>query len=382
MPPLTPSPIVDRLRSGSLRPGIVSMEGDVVSLGSGDPDFETPPLVVDAAIEALHDGWTHYGDLNGDPELRAEAALEASRVSGYTYGAEHVLITNGASSGAAAAMAAILSPGDKVLLPDPTYSLFSAAVHMAGAEAVYVPLDHAGHLDLDAIKDALPGCTALILVNPSNPSGAVFSKEELTQLAELTSAHGVIVIADEVCDRFVFDGRSFTSALAIDAWREQLIYCQSFSKSSAMTGWRVGYTVALRPLVDDIRLIHRNTLTSINAVAQRAALVALRARSPWADSMRDVLQDRRDFVVRGLQDVPGITVAVPEGGLFVFPRYNSLRPSLDVIKELAQAGVLARAGREFGPAGEFHIRLSLTAEKDVLGEGVRRIADYFTANHR
>lgn len=379
MSPFTPSPAVTRLREKSLRPAAVAAHrgSDDVLLASGDPDFETPRLVIEAALEAMQTGWTHYGDLNGDPELRAEAAKEASRVSGFTYSHEHVVITNGASSGATAAMAAILSPGDKVLLPDPTYSLFSAAVHMAGAIPVHVPLDPTGHLDLEAIEHALPGCKALILVNPSNPTGAVFTNEEMTRLAELTAAEGTIVIADEVCDRFVFDARPFTSALAIDGWRDRLIYCQSLSKTSAMTGWRVGYTIALKPLIDDIRLIHRNTLTSINSIAQRAALAALRAGSPWADAMRDSLQDRRDFALKCLADIPGLTTTSPEGGLFVFPRYDIQRTSLDVVRDLAGAGVTTRAGLEFGPAGESHIRISLTADKAALEKGIQRIASYF-----
>ncbi|WP_116950631.1 pyridoxal phosphate-dependent aminotransferase [Jiangella endophytica] len=378
MTPHEPSPVVRRLRAGSLRPAVVhGRTPGTIMLSSGDPDFATPDPVLRAATAAMDEGRTGYGDLTGDPELRETAAAVTSAVAGYRYTAAEVLVTNGASSGAHAALTATVSPGDRVLLLDPTYSLFEAVVQMAGGVPVHVPLDPAGHLDLEAIERQLPGCRLLVLVNPSNPTGAVFTRDELTQLAGLTARHGVVVVSDEVCDRFTFDGRTFASAVDIDQWRDRLIYCQSMSKTSSMTGWRVGYTIAPAPLIDDIALVHRNTLTSVNTIAQRAALAALRTGLPWTSDMSEILQRRRDLVIEHVRAIPGLSADVPEGGLFAFPRYEHRLGSVDVTRELALRGVLVRAGREFGPSGEGHLRLSLTASESVLANGLDRIADYF-----
>ncbi|MFD7956136.1 pyridoxal phosphate-dependent aminotransferase [Streptomyces ardesiacus] len=343
----------------------------------GEPDFDTPEPIVRAGMEALAAGWTHYGDLNGDPELRAFAARLASDAAGVSYGLEQVLVTNGATSAVSAAVASVVSPGDRVVLLDPSYSLFSSAVLMAGGEPVYVPLDENGHLDLDRIAVALAGARALILVNPANPVGTVFTRAELEALADLTSRHGTVVIADEVCDHFVFDGRTFISALSVDGWRDRLVYCQSLSKTYAMTGWRVGYLVAPASLIDGVRMLHRTFLGAVNAAAQRAAVVALEGGDAFVKPMRDSYQERRDYIVGRINAMPGLSARIPEGGFFVLARYDRSTPSLELTQRLREHGVVVRPGREFGPAGEHHLRISIAAPQAMLATGLDRIEDYF-----
>jgi succinyl-CoA synthetase alpha subunit len=210
-------------------------------------------------------------------------------------------------------VAATVSPGDRVILLDPGYSLFSSVTLMAGGVPVYVPLNDTGHLDLERLRTELSQAKGLILVNPANPVGTVFTRTELEQLAELVVRTGTTIIADEVCDHFIFGEREFTSALSIECWRDQLIYCQS--KTYAMTGWRVGYVIARAPLIDDVRLIHRTFVGAVNAAAQRAAIVALDAGDTLVKPMRETYQDRRDFIVARVNSIPGMQAPSPEGGL-------------------------------------------------------------------
>lgn len=376
----TSSEAVARLRAGSRRPGSVFVKADdVVFLNSGDPDFPTPPLVVEAAKRAMREGHTHYGDLTGDPELREAFAAHFSAGSARAVTVAETIITNGASSGIYAAVTAVVSPGDRVVLLDPTYSLFEAVTLMAGGVVVRAPMAEDGRLDLAQLAPLLEGARLFILVNPSNPNGTVFTKGELEQLALLAVEHDVLVISDEVCDGFTFDGRAFTSAAAVDAWQDNLIVCNSMSKTSAMTGWRIGCTVAGAPLIDDIRLVHRNTLTSVNAISQRAALAALHAGLPWIEQMRSEIQRRRDLVIDALDAIPQLQSGVPDGGLFVFPRFDLPLSSDQVARDLFDRGVAVRAGREFGETGEGHLRISLTAPEKSLRQGLERIERYFAA---
>ncbi|MBV9804503.1 MAG: pyridoxal phosphate-dependent aminotransferase, partial [Solirubrobacterales bacterium] len=269
--------------------------------------------------------------------------------------------------------------GDRVVLLDPSYSLFGSAVLAADAEADYVALDSSGHLDLERLDSALVGARALVVINPANPVGTVYRREELEALAELCRREGTIVIADEVCDHFIFDERTFTSCLTIDAWREQLVYVQSLSKTYAMTGWRVGYLIAPREWAVEIRRLHRTSVGAVNAAAQRAAITALTLGDPLVAPMRAAYQTRRDLIVNRIATMPGISARRPEGGFFVMVRYSLPIDSFGVAAALRDHGVVVRPGREFGPAGEGHLRISIATAPEELTVGLDRIEDWLTA---
>jgi aspartate aminotransferase len=369
-----------RLAAGDLRPDGPPEGGqDLVLMGTGEPDFATPEPILRAGIAALSEGWTHYGDLNGDPELRRLAAGLASAAASSEFDPGQVLVTSGATSAVSIAVAATVSPGDRVVLLDPSYSLFASAVLAAGGEPAYVALDPSGHLDLDRLESALPSARAIIVVNPANPVGTVFGREELEALAKLAERHRTIVIADEVCDHFVFDGRRFTSCLAVQPWRERLIYCQSMSKTYAMTGWRVGYLVAPTAMAAEIRRMHRTSVGAVSAVSQRAAIVALQHGDELVAPMRDAYQQRRDFIVARIAEIPGLSARSPEGGFFVMARYDLAMGSLEVARQLRDHGVVVRPGREFGPAGEQQLRLSIATDPSALALGLDRIERWFEA---
>src|SRR6266540_620991 len=234
----TPSRMVQALRRRSLRPA-TRPGPDLISLAAGDPDFATPEHISQALADALAAGATHYAQLVGDPELRAVLGEQMTEVAGRPYGVDHVTITHGASGGLAATVMALVDPGTRVVVPEPTYSLYSDLVFMAGGEVEFVRHRPDLHLDLDGIEAAAPGARLVLICNPCNPTGAVCTESELEDLADIAERHDLLVVCDEPYDHIVYDGVQFVSSLEISGLSDRLIYVNSFSKTYAMTGWRI-----------------------------------------------------------------------------------------------------------------------------------------------
>jgi aspartate aminotransferase len=359
---------VRRIRAGSLRPRGALGAPDIVSLAMGEPDFPTPEPIVAAAVDALRSGWTRYGDPNGDPELRQHIAEEAG------VAADEVLITHGGSAGLASSILATVDPGDEVVLLDPTYSRYADQVHLAGGRVRWTPTRPDGHLDFDLLARALPAARLLVLCNPGNPTGVVLTGDEVHRLAELVRATDTVLLADEAYRDLVYDGREFVSLLDVPGLRPNLIFCNTLSKTYAMTGWRIGYVVAPKPLAAAVSLIHRSLNASVNAAVQRAALVALRTGPDLAAGMRTAYQARRDLMVRTLATFDTVDPVAAEGAFYAFPRYHAEIASVDLLALLAEGGVAVRPGSEFGPAGEGHLRLSFAIDETSIAEGLRRMA--------
>ncbi|WP_028921678.1 pyridoxal phosphate-dependent aminotransferase [Pseudonocardia acaciae] len=374
---LRPSKAITRVRRGSLRPHGGEHPSGTVSLAMGEPDFPTPEPIVEAAVQALRDGYTHYGDLNGDPELRAEIAARATALSGHDYTEESVLVSHGGAGAITSSVLATLDPRDRVVIPEPTYSLYPDAARLAGAEPVFVPTTDDHGLDLDALRRAVRGARMIMLCNPVNPTGAVFGRAELAALGDLLQGTDTLVMADEAYADIVYDAE-FVSTLRIESLRERLIYCQTLSKTYAMTGWRVGYVVAPPELTDVIRQAHRTMNSSINAVAQRAALAALRLGPRLASSALDAYRERRDLVVKRLRAMDAVDINEPSGTFYAFARYGGDLPSVEMARRLLRGGVAVRAGSEYGPGGQGHIRLSFAADLDTLDRGLDRIEAVLT----
>lgn len=371
--PRRSSQAVSRMLAGSARGGGSVPPAGTVSLAMGEPDFATPEPVVAAAAQAMRDGWTRYGDLNGDPELRSLIAGAAARTSGAPVSPDQVLVTHGGSAGLAAVFMGLLDAGDRVVLPDPTYSIYADQIHLAGGTVVRVPTLPDGHLDLPALREAMRGARMLVFCNPVNPTGAVFGAAELEEVARAAVDTGTLVLADEAYGEFVYGGRRFTSTLTLPQLRPLLILSQTLSKTYAMTGWRIGHVIAPPAYAPAIGAVHRIFNASVNASVQRAALAALTAGPVLAAPMLAAYQERRDFVTRRLAAVPGLHCAAPEGAFYAFPRYDAALPSVDLAQLLLAGGVAVRPGREFGPAGEGHFRISFAADLATLDEGLTRI---------
>ncbi|WP_072803265.1 pyridoxal phosphate-dependent aminotransferase [Rhodococcoides yunnanense] len=369
----SPSAAVRRVEEASLRVQQPQSTGDMVSLAMGEPDFDTPEAIRTAAADALHSGYTHYSPLLGDPELRSAVTETVLARSAAASSHNEVLITHGGTGGLAASILAIVSPGDKVVIPDPTYSLYADLVNLAGGQCISVPLQDDLHWDLDALADALVGASLFVFCNPSNPTGIVHSAKELEVLADILHRSDTIVIADEAYSELVYGSEAFVSALDIPALAERTIYCQTFSKSYAMTGWRVGYLTGPREIIAACARVHNTANGSVNSAVQRAALVALTECSGEVAAMRAIYAQRRELMATELAKIPGLDVGVSDGAFYFFPKYSVDLPSVQVVAALRDHGVALRPGGEFGLHGEGHLRLSYAASDYAITEGVARL---------
>ncbi|MDV7214613.1 pyridoxal phosphate-dependent aminotransferase [Streptomyces prunicolor] len=365
---------VARIVAASRRTQQPQSRGDLVSLAMGEPDFDTPQQVTEAATASLRAGRTHYSPLLGEPDLREALAEKLHGIAGTPVSAADILITQGGTAGLAAAILGIVDPGDKVVIPDPTYSLYADLVSMAGGTVVPVPLGPDLHWDLDLLADALADAKLFVFCNPSNPTGIVHSRAELDALADLLDGTPTIVISDEAYADLDYTGRPFTSALSVDGLRDRTVYCQTFSKSYAMTGWRVGYLWGPTPLIQAAARIHNTFNGSVNTFIQDAALVAVRTCDADIARMRNAYEERGAIMRTELAKIPGLTLSRPEGAFYQFPRYDVDLPSVEVVAALRTHGVAVRPGSEFGARGEGHLRLSYAASPESITEGVRRLA--------
>ncbi len=368
------SAAIARVACASLRPPGGLAPPGVISLARGEPDFATPEPVTEALRRAIQDGYTRYADMNGDPELREAIAQQVSRIAGTRLTERSVLVSHGGAAAITAAMLATVNPGDRVVLPEPTYSLYLDAVQLAGGRAVFVPTrpgDH--HLDLGRLGPALDGARLVVVCHPVNPTGAVFDAAELDWLGRRLAGTDTLVLADEAYADIVYDGTCFTSTLAVPSLRERLIYVQTLSKTYAMTGWRVGYAVAEEPITTAIRQVHRTMNGAVNSAVQRAALAAVRTGPALAAPMVRAYQERRDFVTARIAAMRCLDAVRPDGAFYSFARYASRLPAAQVTARLLAGGVAVRSGPEFGPSGEGHIRLSFATSLPNLAAGLDRV---------
>lgn len=371
------STMVRQVAEASLRAPLLAPEPGMISLAVGEPDFTTPAEIVESAAAALREGYTHYADQGGDPDLRAALAESLGPRGDSAFDPDQILVTHGGTGGLAAVTFGLVGPGDRVVLSDPSYSLYADLVRFCGGRPVLVPTGPDLHWDLDALRDALRGARMFVFCNPCNPTGVVHTADELAAVAGFLEGTDTVVIADEAYDAIVYPGVTFVSALDIDLLRPRLIYCQTFSKTYAMTGWRIGYLAGPREAIVHASRAHRTLNGSVHSATQRAALTAVRGGMSLVRPMLDVYAERRTFVSERLRTIEGLSAAPPDGTFYVFGRYDVDLPSTTVAAELRRYGVAVRAGSEFGPGGDGHIRLSFAAATDVLDEGLDRLERAF-----
>jgi aspartate/methionine/tyrosine aminotransferase len=368
----TASRMVQELRRRSLRPA-TRPGPELISLAAGDPDFPTPEHISQALADAVAAGATHYAQMQGDPELRAALADQMTEVAGRPFGADQVAITHGASGGLAATFLALVDPGARVIVPEPTYSLYADLTWMAGGEVTFVRHGPDVHLDLEGIEAAAPGARMVAVCNPCNPTGVVYAQQELEDLAAIAQEHDLLVLSDETYDHIVYDGVELVSMLEIPGLADRLLLVNTFSKTFAMTGWRVGYVAGPREAVDAIATMHRAFNGPLNAAVQRAALVAVTEPTDWPERMRREYQARRDIVTRMVAGVPDLRLLKPQGSFYAFIRYGPGVPAVDVVKRALDEGVAIRPGSEFGPSGEGHVRVAFSTGRERLVEGMERL---------
>lgn len=347
----------------------------VIQMHTGDPDFPTPAFIAEALNDAVERGYTHYGSFQGDPELRAVIAEQLAQRSGTSWSASDVLVTTGGSGAAYSAMFAYLNPGDQVLIPDPNFSQYADVATMIGADATYVQQTSDFHLDLDRLKAAAgPRAKMIILCNPCNPTGVVLHRSEIEALLEWCVERDLWILADEAYDYLIYDGREHVSALDFPDIEDRLLFCQTFSKTFAMTGWRLGYLAGKNGVAANGLAVHRTTANVANAAVQRAGLVALTTPSDAPAQMLTEYAYRRQMLDEILSTADGLSWRKPEGTFYAFVKFEANISSREMAAFLLDHGVAVRSGTEFGPSGEGYVRLSFATSRENIQEGARRLA--------
>jgi aspartate aminotransferase len=354
---------------------------DIVHLEIGEPDFDTPPSIVAAGVAALERGETHYTPSAGVVELREAIAMHLQERRGVRADPAQVIVTPGAKPIMFYALLALLEEGDEAIYPDPGFPIYSSMIDFAGARGVPLPLreENGFQPDLDELRKlAGPRTKVLILNSPNNPTGGVLSREAIREIARIAIERDLWVLTDEIYGELVYDGEHRSIALE-DGMAERTILLDGFSKTFAMTGWRLGYGVFPRSLVDPVTKLVTNSVSCTATFVQRAGTAALTSRPPEVDRMIAEFRLRRDAVVKGLSAVPGITCRAPQGAFYVFPNVRGL--GLSTSSEVAdrllnEAGVATLAGTCFGAAGEGYLRLSYANSLANLTKAVERIADW------
>ena len=349
----------------------------VVSLAIGEPDFPTPAHIIEAAKKALDDGYTKYTPAPGIRELR-EAIAEKSRTDNKIPAkAENVIVAPTKHTLFLTCMA-LLDRGDEALIPDPGWVSYGPMVTLAGAKPVPVgAADEDGFVpSAETVAQAITPHTRLLMLNsPSNPGGSVYSRDAVRALADLAADHDLIVVSDEIYEKILYDGEHVSPA-SLDGMFERTVTVHGFSKTYAMTGWRLGWLVAPTPLFREIVKVQEHTITCATAFAQKAGVAALRGPTAPLEAMVAEFRARRDLVLRELEKIDRLSAERPAGAFYVFPRIDARVDSATLCERvLKEASVAVTPGTAFGGAGEGHIRLSYAASRETIQEGVRGIGE-------
>ena len=351
---------------------------DVIHLEVGEPDFDTPSNVIDAGVAALQSGWTHYGPANGDPELRAAIAAYINGTRGLDYAADQVVVTPGGKPVMFFLILALLEAGDEAIYPDPGFPIYRSMIDFTGATSVPIALREENQftLDVDELESLITDKTKLLIINsPANPTGGVLAREQLQRIAELAVEHDLIVMSDEIYAELIYEGEHVSIA-TFPGMAERTVILDGFSKTYAMTGWRLGYGLFPRELAPLITKLAVNSVSCTSVAVQRAGLEALTGPQDRVAEFREAFRARRDLIVSGLNEIDGITCVTPKGAFYAFPNITGtgLTSKQFADRLLEEYGVAGIAGTSFGDAGEGYIRLSTANSEANLSRALERVA--------
>jgi aspartate aminotransferase len=355
---------------------------ELIHLELGQPAHDTPEHIKAATIAAIKAGQVHYSDLPGIAPLRAALSHKLRSFNGIAAAAGDVLVTNGLTHGSFAAFFAILNPGDEVILLDPHYPQHAGKIELAGGRVVSVPLDVAQGFSIraDWIEAKVTARTkAIVLVNPSNPTGRVHRREELEALAEVAIRHDLIVISDEVYEYNVYEGRHVSIA-SLPGMADRTISLYAFTKSYAMDGWRLGYATAAPDILGAMLKVTANDVTHVNTFAQHGALAAITGDAAVLRHMVADEKTKRDFLVAALNRLPGVVCPLPEGSIYAFPdiRGTGLNSQALADRLLTEARVVVESGAFYGSQGEGFLRICFGSQSlPVIQEAVGRLESFF-----
>ena len=358
--------------------GLEALGRSIVHLEIGEPDFPTPPHIVEAAKRALDEGWTHYGPTQGLPELREAIASYISRTRGIPVGPQQVAVVPGGKPIIFFPLIALVEPGDEVIYPNPGFPIYESMIRFLGAKPVAMPLveSRGFSIDLDFLYDRLSDRTKLVILNaPQNPTGGVIPREDLRAISEMLANRDVMVLSDEIYSRIHYGDEPPVSITAFPSMLEKTIILDGFSKTYAMTGWRIGYGVMPEWLVTAVNKLMVNSNSCTASFTQRAGIAALTGPQDAVTAMVTEFKRRRDAFCAGLNQIPGFRCALPGGAFYAFPNVTatgmSSRRLADLLLE--EAGVSCLNGGDFGEYGEGYIRFSYANSFANLMEAVERI---------
>ena len=349
----------------------------IIHLEIGEPDFDTPANIVEAGIDALRKGWTHYGPSAGLPELRQAIAEEVGRSRGVKVTSDEVVVVPGGKPIIFFAILALAEAGDEVIYPNPGFPIYESMIQYAGARAMPIRLreERDFRFDVDEMASLISDRTRLIILNsPQNPTGGVLSKQDFHDIAAAIGDRNIMVLSDEIYCRLVFEGEHY-SIMSVPGFQERTILLDGFSKTYAMTGWRMGYGVMRSDLAAHITRLMTNSNSCTASFTQVAGIEAIRGDQSSVDRMRAEFQRRRDAFVAGLNRIKGFSCRMPKGAFYVFPNITKTgwksKPLADALLE--DAGVAALSGASFGEFGEGYLRFSVANSLENLNQALERI---------
>jgi aspartate aminotransferase len=356
----------------------------IIHLEIGEPDFDTPANVVEAGVDALHKGWTHYGPSAGLPELRQTIADYVSRTRGVKVTPEEVVVVPGGKPIIFFTILALIDEGDEVIYPNPGFPIYESMIQYVGGKAVPTQLreDRDFSVDVNELASLITDRTRLIILNsPHNPTGGVMQRADVEQVAKVIGDRNILVLSDEIYSRLLFEGEHF-SMMSVPGMQERTILLDGFSKTYAMTGWRMGYGVMRADLAAHITRLMTNSNSCTASFTQMAGIEALRGDQSSVEHMCAEFKRRRDVFVAGLNKIKGFSCRLPKGAFYVFPNITKTgwksKPLADALLE--QAGVAALSGTAFGGFGEGYLRFSVANSLENLNKALERVDQWTKEN--
>jgi aspartate aminotransferase len=350
----------------------------IVHLEIGEPDYETPVHIREAAVTALYQGYTHYGPSAGLPEFRSVIAADAGKERGVTFTPDQVVVCPGAKPIMFYVIMALIGDGDEAIYPNPGFPIYESMINFVGGKAIPIPLreENDFRLDVNELESLITPRTRLIIVNsPQNPTGGVLTKSDLEAIARLSIKHDIPVLSDEMYKRYVYEGEH-TSILSFPGMPERTILLDGHSKTYAMTGWRLGYGVMPVELAKQVTILQTNAVSCAASFVQRAGMVALSGPQDAVTQMVQEFRARRDLLVDGLNLIKGVSCRLPKGAFYAFPSIKATGKDSQFIADylLNEAGVAVLSGTSFGAYGEGYLRFSYANSRANLEKALDWIA--------
>ncbi len=359
---------------------------DIIHLEIGEPDFDTPANVIQAGVDALHKGWTHYGPAAGLPDLRQTIADYVSRTRNIPVSADEVVVVPGGKPIIFFTVLALVDEGDEVIYPNPGFPIYESMINYVGGRAVAIPLreERDFSVDVKELASLITSRTKLIILNsPHNPTGGVLTKKDILAIADAIGDRNIMILSDEIYSRLIYEGEDFSIA-SVPGFKDRTIILDGFSKTYAMTGWRMGYGVMRPDLATHVSRLMTNSNSCTASFTQVAGIEALRGDQSSVDKMNAEFRRRRDAFVAGLNKIKGFSCRVPKGAFYAFPNITKTGwPSKKLADALLeQAGVACLSGTAFGEYGEGYLRFSVANSQENLNKALARIEDWVGKNLR